>query len=434
MSTVVKATMARVILVVFSIAITLLLMELAIRLFSPQPLNHYNFTLIQLDGADEMVLGPKISAHRQKPKDFGPYIPNLSTNFAGVKVTINSRGWRDDEHSLEKPPGVTRIMVVGDSVVFGYGVQADEMFPKVLERGLNRQGPGRYQVVSLGGAGGNTYSQRRIIKDNVRLYDPDLVILAFNLNDILPKIFGRGNESSAGIGLSIFKTAVRLRMTLDRAFRARSHLYFLVRERMKVVLRKFGIASPTVVPLAAFDIKSDSGIAALWDTREALMDIAAQLRKDRVPFLLAILPADMQVSPKIADLYRREYGFVFDDSLVAGTPQKIIANFARQHGIDCIDLLPSFRTDPEEKKFFRIYGASIDWNHPNRLGHKIIAAELEKLLSSSAALPQADGRAGQGALVPRKQKRTPPSTVPVSLPHDPMSPNNELPKTPDHDL
>lgn len=434
MSTVVKTTMAKVISVVSSTAITLLLMELSIRLFSPQPLNHYNFTFIQSDGAREIVLGQKISERRQRTKDFGPYIPNLSTYFGGVKVTINSRGWRDDEHSLAKPPGVTRVMVVGDSVVFGYGVELDDMFPKVLERGLNRQRPGRYQVISLGGAGGNTYSQRHIIKDNVRLYDPDLVILAFNLNDILPKIFGRGNGFSAGVGPSISRTAVRLRRILDREFRARSHLYFLVRERMKVVLRKFGIASPTVVPLAAFDIKSDPGIAALWDTREALLEIAAQLRKDRVPFLLVILPVDMQVSSRIADLYRQEYGFVFDDSLVAGTPQKIIANFARQHGIDCIDLLPSFRNDPEEKKFFRIYGASIDWNHPNRLGHKIIAAELEKTLSFFGALPHADGKAGHGSFVPGKQKKKSSSAIPVGVPHDPRSSNNEFPETPDHDL
>lgn len=433
MLTAIKTATSKLALVVFSVAITLVLLEFTVRLFFPQALNFYNFTLIQADGS-EMVLRSVKSAGWERTRGYGPYVPNLSTNFGGVAVTINSRGWRDDEHSLEKPPGVTRVMVVGDSVAFGYGVRLEKMFPKVLERGLNSRGPGRYEVISLGGAGGNTYSQRRIIKANVAIYDPDLVILAFNLNDILPKIFGRENGHSAGGGRSISRTAMRLRRTLDRELQGRSHLYFLLRERMKVLVRKFGIASPTMVPLAAFDMESDSGMAAWWDTREALLEIAEQLRKDRVPFLLAILPVDMQLSPKIADLYRREYGFVFDDSLVHGRPQKMIADFARQQGIACIDLLPSFRKDPEEKKFFRIYGGSIDWNHPNRLGHKIIAAELEKTLSSLAALPQANDTADQGSVFPGKQKRKSSRAVPVGSPHDARPLNNDFPKTPDHDL
>ncbi len=193
--TAIKSVTSKIALVVLSIAITLVLLEFAVRLFSPQPLNHYNFTLIQAEGGGEVVLRSVKSAGWKSTRGYGPYVPNLSTNFGGVPVTINSRGWRDGEYSLKKPAGVRRIMVVGDSVTFGYGVKLEEMFAKLLERGLNSRGPGRYEVISLGGAGGNTYSQSRIIKENVAIYDPDLVILAFNLNDILPKIFGRRNAT-----------------------------------------------------------------------------------------------------------------------------------------------------------------------------------------------------------------------------------------------
>ena len=93
-----------------------------------------------------------------------------------------------------------------------------------------------------------------------------------------------------------------------------------------------------LVRLAAFDIESDYGTAAWQETRGVLLEIAAQLRKDRVPFLLAILPVEMQVSEQIADVYRREYGFVFSDSLVKGKPQEIIKGFAEQNGIAFISL------------------------------------------------------------------------------------------------
>src|SRR5437588_4465952 len=34
-----------------------------------------------------------------------------------VVVRVNSAGFRDKEHSIEKPPGVRRVALVGDSVV-----------------------------------------------------------------------------------------------------------------------------------------------------------------------------------------------------------------------------------------------------------------------------------------------------------------------------
>ena len=431
--TAIKSVTSKIALVVLSIAVTLVLLEFAVRLFSPQPLNHYNFTLIQAEGGGEVVLGSVKSATWKSTRGYGPYVPNLSTNFGGVPVTINSRGWRDGEYSLKKPAGVSRIMVVGDSVTFGYGVKLEEMFAKLLERGLNSRGPGRYEVISLGGAGGNTYSQSRIIKENVAIYDPDLVILAFNLNDILPKIFGRRNATTPRVGRSISRTVLRLRRTLDTEFRGRSHLYFLLRERMKVLLRKFGIASPTGVPLAAFDMESDSGRAAWRDTSGALLEIADQLDRDKVKFLLAVLPVDMQLSPEIADIYRREYGFVFDDSLVNGLPQKVVADFARRHGIACLDLLPSFRKDPHEQTFFRIYGGSIDWNHPNRLGHKIIGEQLKNAVHSLGADTGLNGKAGRKSYPNRQKQGERAVAVPI-LEYDAGPSIDTLPKSPNQGL
>lgn len=435
--TAIKTVTSKLVLMVFSVAITLVLLEFAVRLFFPQALDFYNFTLIQAEGGGEMVLPSVKSAGWQRTTGYGPYVPNLSTNFAGVPVTINSRGWRDGEFSLKKREGVRRIMVVGDSVVFGYGVKLEDMFPKVVERGLNSRGPGRYEVISLGGAGGNTYTQSRIIKENVAIYDPDLVILAFNLNDILPKIFGKNAARSSGVDRSLSRSILQasfdVRKTLDTGLRNRSHLYFLIRERMKVLLRQFGIASPTMAPLAAFAMESDSGIAAWRDTSGALLEIANELKKDQVRFLLAILPVDMQLSPEIADIYRREYGFVFDDSLVNGLPQKIIADFARRHGIPCVDLLPSFRQDPQEKKFFRIYGGSIDWNHPNPLGHKIIGEHLNNVFASLGDGTGIDDKAGR-SFPDRQKQRERAVAIPAALESDggpsmvnfPESPNQEL--------
>jgi hypothetical protein len=45
----------------------------------------------------------------------------------------NSRGLRDREHPLAHPQTGSRIVAVGDSFTWGYGVEDDEAFPRVLE-------------------------------------------------------------------------------------------------------------------------------------------------------------------------------------------------------------------------------------------------------------------------------------------------------------
>jgi hypothetical protein len=219
-----------------------------------------------------------------------------------------------------------------------------------------------------------------MIKENVSVYQPDLVILAFNLNDILPAIVEK--TQSTDTRRFIARSIIRWRKSLDTAFRSNSHLYHLIRERSKILLRNFGIVEPTMVPLGAFDIESDYGKSAWRDTREAIQEIATHLENEGVRFLLAILPVEMQMSQEVAEIYRREYSFKFADSLVNGKPQEVITNFAEQQKIAHLDLLTAFRRNQNEPKFFRIYGGSIDWNHPNQRGHRIVAEELKKSLDS----------------------------------------------------
>jgi lysophospholipase L1-like esterase len=47
-----------------------------------------------------------------------------------TKYAINSLGLRDDEQSLDAP----RVVMLGDSVTMGWGVEQDEAFPSVFER------------------------------------------------------------------------------------------------------------------------------------------------------------------------------------------------------------------------------------------------------------------------------------------------------------
>ncbi len=52
-------------------------------------------------------------------------------------VSTNSLGIRGKEISLEKPQDTYRILLLGDSMTFGWGVNEGETFAKILETNLN---------------------------------------------------------------------------------------------------------------------------------------------------------------------------------------------------------------------------------------------------------------------------------------------------------
>ena len=61
-------------------------------------------------------------------------------------IAINSKGLRDVERSYEKPLGVFRIVVVGDSFVFGSGgVETSDRFTDILEKSTKN-----VEVINMG--------------------------------------------------------------------------------------------------------------------------------------------------------------------------------------------------------------------------------------------------------------------------------------------
>jgi hypothetical protein len=58
-------------------------------------------------------------------------------------IAINSLGLRGRDAAAEKPPGAFRILCLGDSYVFGWGVDDEESFPARLEVPDEHEGEGQ---------------------------------------------------------------------------------------------------------------------------------------------------------------------------------------------------------------------------------------------------------------------------------------------------
>jgi lysophospholipase L1-like esterase len=108
---------------------------------------------------------------------------NTNAIVLGHDTHFNSLGMRDDEPVLPKPPGRFRILLLGDSVVFGQGVEQDHMVAEVLRREL---GGARVDVVSAGIPGWRTIDQEQFLLEHIDRIAPDLVLILYVENDNEP--------------------------------------------------------------------------------------------------------------------------------------------------------------------------------------------------------------------------------------------------------
>lgn len=118
---------------------------------------------------------------------FAPYqqtvIQNPDTGETYAE-RVNSSGWRDIEH----PPVPTkpRVLLIGDSQVFGWGVRGDE----IIARQIEKAGGNACEVVSMGLSGYSTDQQYLLLKEEGLRMRPDHVVLLFTPgNDIVGNLF-----------------------------------------------------------------------------------------------------------------------------------------------------------------------------------------------------------------------------------------------------
>ena len=135
-------------------------------------------------------------------------LPNLDRyESLGIEVTTNAFGLREKTFAPRKPAGVTRVVLLGDSFVFGYGAQRDARIGAHLERLLQPFCPTpRLEVLHFGVSSWNAQAECAYLRRQIDVVDPDLVIHLVVSNDLL---------DSAGAGgtgmMSRFSTQARLR-------------------------------------------------------------------------------------------------------------------------------------------------------------------------------------------------------------------------------
>ncbi len=96
--------------------------------------------------------------------------------------TINRHGFRGPEVPFEKPAGVRRVVMLGDSFTLGIGVRDEHTLPRFVERELaGSNAP--IEVINLGRSASSTPEQVEILESFGLSFAPDVVVLVVFLND-----------------------------------------------------------------------------------------------------------------------------------------------------------------------------------------------------------------------------------------------------------
>lgn len=110
-----------------------------------------------------------------------PFTPVPAARSIPFRIISNKAGFRTREFS-PKPKGTFRIVTLGDSSTFGWGLDPEFTWQALLEK---RLGPvlGRVEVLNLGMSGFTTRHGLGVLRHYAQDLDPDLLILSFGAND-----------------------------------------------------------------------------------------------------------------------------------------------------------------------------------------------------------------------------------------------------------
>jgi lysophospholipase L1-like esterase len=164
----------RLALLLTSLAISWVLVEVVARLTSEAP-----------EWGSAPAVPPELADAKVYETVFQLLQRNAKGLHKGLPYRTNSAGMRGAEVALEKPGGVFRIAVIGDSITMGSGVLEHQPYPVLLEGLLTAEYEvPQFEVLNLGISGLNLQMSVGRLEAVGHPFQPDLVVYGFTENDL----------------------------------------------------------------------------------------------------------------------------------------------------------------------------------------------------------------------------------------------------------
>lgn len=297
--------------------------------------------------------------------------PNVRGHFIGQPLLINSQGLHDYEYSRRKNASTYRIVGVGDSSLFGWGVPFEESGLKVLERRLNeKSGTRTFEVIDFAVPGYNTAMEAETFVARCLEYDPDLVVLNFNTNDYdVPNFMRRPTDLAT----------LRRSYLFDLAYSVYDGVMGLERQPPP-----FDFLNRTTALRQAERLDEDPALPDEYrymvgakGVVRALERLAAAAHARNIPFIVFTVKAYPGLDPK----YER-------DELRDGQ-RELLERESRRLGFHFLNTYPYYQkylNEHSNANLATVFAVSESDGHPNSLAHSIDAQALFDYLTAHQLL------------------------------------------------
>ncbi|GEM_PF-3444175 len=314
------------------------------------------------------------------------YIPNCNSTFSSTewqtKVSINSVGIRDDPIQPKENYDV-RILMLGDSFTWGYGVEQNETFSEVVQQQLNHEGV-KADVLNAGVTSYSPTLQYLYLREKGIKLKPDVVVLNFDMSDVQDDYL-REQEAifdETGELVSVpnpEKKSFLLDLRKEIKITALINSIFIGIDRILPPPTK--IEKPFLYDIAydRYGITRFSEVtneSVHWQrTFSYILKMKELCEKERCKLVLAVYPYAHQISPIEWEEGRHNSGLL-TGVIYSDRAEKKLQAFAEEQNISFISMFEGFRESSVTPLYFSYDG------HFNPSGHalagKVLSEELIK--------------------------------------------------------
>jgi lysophospholipase L1-like esterase len=297
----------------------------------------------------------------------------------GKTIKYNSDGFRNRESSIPKPENTFRIVVLGDSFTWGVGLDLEETVPLLVESNMQRKYPS-LEVVNAAVPDDNTVRQLDRFKRAGLKYEPNLVLLIYNLNDIefIADLAMQNDDTNKAVSVfqderesnwKKYSQKQGLRGLIYSFQRQSKFIEFLV-PRIGTLLRQLDLLNSLEFSWVQKTLEGFTDDNPGWvKSKGALKELHDVSSRQNIQLLVAIHPL------LVADADRVKQKRVHE----------VILRYLSEINVPALDLLPVF-----DGRTMRDFWINYMDSHPNKDAHQLVARELMPFLEKYMSLSKVE--------------------------------------------
>ena len=296
-----------------------------------------------------------------------------------AEFRINSFGFRGPEIPAQKPAGTNRILFLGDSITLGGRLPEDATFVSRVGEALGAARSTHYEVLNAGVGDVGLYEEEDTLKTQGIKVQPDVVVLCWYLNDARPPVGFPEEVVYDNILIRWFNT----HPVFEKSYLA-GFVYDSVRRSLvaKHLYRdhRFEWTQAYMAGKWATDPAEFANVVGLarYDWGDAWNEKSMKWMEEKIRGLKEFSAAKgirlvVVAMPEHAQVYARF------NSPIVDRPQAELAAYARNNGIQFLNLLPLLRAESKQQLFY-------DNCHYTPHGNEVVARLIFDFLRRTGAV------------------------------------------------